>query len=266
VELGVARNRASKARGRCAAEVDVEERPHDVARDSGHAFLVDGPEAWCEGRSPPQSHVTEIHVLATSHRVLARIRRPFDGREVNRCSPAELIARCSRTVGEQQAGRSQAGVPDLGPQRAVEVNGRNAPWVLTTGLERSSPAQRMTDIRDVVEVESLVLFALGALVPLLPFLVMGGGPVDLVAAAVSGVALFGLGAGITKLTGTNPDPSRLTATCIRDPCGCSHVWHRGSGRNCRALTRRGSDPFASAVASRRGSSKPTLPDSHCGGR
>jgi VIT1/CCC1 family predicted Fe2+/Mn2+ transporter len=51
---------------------------------------------------------------------------------------------------------------------------------------------------------SLVLFALGALVPLLPFLVIGGGPVEVVAATTSGVALFGLGAGITRLTGMNP--------------------------------------------------------------
>ena len=51
---------------------------------------------------------------------------------------------------------------------------------------------------------SLVLFALGALVPVLPFLVIGGSPAVLVAAAVSGIALFGLGAGITNLTGMNP--------------------------------------------------------------
>ncbi len=51
---------------------------------------------------------------------------------------------------------------------------------------------------------SLALFALGALVPLLPFLIMSGSPAILVAAAVSGVALFALGAAITNLTGMNP--------------------------------------------------------------
>jgi vacuolar iron transporter family protein len=51
---------------------------------------------------------------------------------------------------------------------------------------------------------SLVLFALGALVPLLPFLVVGGNSAVLIAAVVSGVALFGLGAAITNLTGMNP--------------------------------------------------------------
>lgn len=51
---------------------------------------------------------------------------------------------------------------------------------------------------------SLVLFALGALVPLLPFLLLSGTPAILAAAVLSGVALFGLGAGITNLTGMNP--------------------------------------------------------------
>ena len=51
---------------------------------------------------------------------------------------------------------------------------------------------------------SLGLFALGALVPVLPFLVIGGSPAVLVAAAISGIAIFALGAGITNLTGMNP--------------------------------------------------------------
>jgi VIT1/CCC1 family predicted Fe2+/Mn2+ transporter len=56
---------------------------------------------------------------------------------------------------------------------------------------------------------SLALFALGAFVPLLPFLVSGG-PIALVAAAVlSGIAIFALGAGITRLTGMNPVRSGL---------------------------------------------------------
>jgi VIT1/CCC1 family predicted Fe2+/Mn2+ transporter len=51
---------------------------------------------------------------------------------------------------------------------------------------------------------SLVLFALGALVPLLAFLVISGSAAVLVAATVSGVALFALGAAITNLTGLDP--------------------------------------------------------------
>lgn len=56
---------------------------------------------------------------------------------------------------------------------------------------------------------SLVLFAVGAFVPLLPFLVTGG-PIALIAAAVlSGVGIFALGAGITRLTGIHPIRSGL---------------------------------------------------------
>ena len=48
---------------------------------------------------------------------------------------------------------------------------------------------------------SLVLFALGAAVPLLPFLFAGGTGALVAAAGLSAAALFGLGAGITRLTG-----------------------------------------------------------------
>ena len=51
---------------------------------------------------------------------------------------------------------------------------------------------------------SLVLFALGAVVPLLPFLVTGGQIALIAAACLSAVAIFGLGAGITRLTGIHP--------------------------------------------------------------
>jgi len=51
---------------------------------------------------------------------------------------------------------------------------------------------------------SLVLFALGALVPVVPFLIFSGTPALVGAAIVSGIALFALGAGITNLTGLNP--------------------------------------------------------------
>ncbi len=51
---------------------------------------------------------------------------------------------------------------------------------------------------------SLALFAAGALVPVLPFLVTGGSTAVVAAAALSGVFLFVLGAAITRLTGLNP--------------------------------------------------------------
>ena len=56
---------------------------------------------------------------------------------------------------------------------------------------------------------SLALFALGALVPVMPFLVSGAQPALVAAAGLSGIALFALGAGITKLTGMNPIRSGL---------------------------------------------------------
>ena len=51
---------------------------------------------------------------------------------------------------------------------------------------------------------SLILFAIGALVPVLPFLFASAQVALIGAAVLSAVALFGLGAGITRLTGTNP--------------------------------------------------------------
>ncbi len=56
---------------------------------------------------------------------------------------------------------------------------------------------------------SLVLFAVGAFVPLVPFLFLTGQIALVAAAALSGLALFALGAGITRLTGVHPIRSGL---------------------------------------------------------
>ena len=56
---------------------------------------------------------------------------------------------------------------------------------------------------------SLALFAIGALVPLLPFLITTGRIALAAAATLSGIAIFALGAGITKLTGVHPVRSGL---------------------------------------------------------
>lgn len=56
---------------------------------------------------------------------------------------------------------------------------------------------------------SLVLFAIGGLVPLLPFLILNGQVALLAAAGLSGIAVFALGAGITRLTGIHPLRSGL---------------------------------------------------------
>jgi vacuolar iron transporter family protein len=51
---------------------------------------------------------------------------------------------------------------------------------------------------------SFVLFAAGAIIPVLPFLVGAGGGAIIASAVMSGVALFALGAAITLLTGRHP--------------------------------------------------------------
>jgi len=61
----------------------------------------------------------------------------------------------------------------------------------------------------VAAVTSLTLFALGAFVPLLPFLVAGGQGALIAAAILSGIVIFALGAGITVLTGMPPIRSGL---------------------------------------------------------
>jgi VIT1/CCC1 family predicted Fe2+/Mn2+ transporter len=55
----------------------------------------------------------------------------------------------------------------------------------------------------------MALFAPGALVPVVPFLVGSAQPALVAAAALSGIALFALGAGITRLTGVDPIRSGL---------------------------------------------------------
>lgn len=53
-------------------------------------------------------------------------------------------------------------------------------------------------------ITSFLLFALGALVPVIPFLLTSGGLAIAVSAALSALALFALGAAITLLTARNP--------------------------------------------------------------
>ena len=50
-------------------------------------------------------------------------------------------------------------------------------------------------------ITSFLLFAFGAVVPVLPFMFLAGGTAVLVSVAVSAVALFGIGAAITLMTG-----------------------------------------------------------------
>ena len=61
---------------------------------------------------------------------------------------------------------------------------------------------------------SFVTFALGALVPLVPFLFMSGGAGVIVSALVTGLALLGVGAATARLTGRSPVLSGLRMLAI----------------------------------------------------
>jgi vacuolar iron transporter family protein len=50
---------------------------------------------------------------------------------------------------------------------------------------------------------SFILFAIGAVIPVIPFLFLSGNPAVILSAVVSATALFAIGAGITLLTGRN---------------------------------------------------------------
>lgn len=56
---------------------------------------------------------------------------------------------------------------------------------------------------------SFVLFALGAIIPVLPFILMGGVPAVIASAILSSLGLFLIGAGITLFTGRQPLSSGL---------------------------------------------------------
>ena len=56
----------------------------------------------------------------------------------------------------------------------------------------------------VAAVTSFILFAVGAIVPVVPFVIGSGGEAILASAVLAGLALFGLGAAITLLTGRRP--------------------------------------------------------------
>jgi VIT1/CCC1 family predicted Fe2+/Mn2+ transporter len=53
-------------------------------------------------------------------------------------------------------------------------------------------------------ITSFILFALGAIIPVIPFLLLSGGTAVLVSIGLSTLGLFGIGASITLFTGRNP--------------------------------------------------------------
>lgn len=56
---------------------------------------------------------------------------------------------------------------------------------------------------------SLSLFAIGAIIPVIPFLILSGQPALILAIVLSGIAIFALGAVVTRLTGVPPLRSGL---------------------------------------------------------
>ena len=68
--------------------------------------------------------------------------------------------------------------------------------VMTVGIAVAAPGSAIQ-----AAATSFVLFALGAIIPLFPFLVLTGLPAIVVSVVVSTMALFVIGAGITLMTG-----------------------------------------------------------------
>ncbi|HEV8564247.1 MAG TPA: VIT1/CCC1 transporter family protein [Actinomycetota bacterium] len=71
---------------------------------------------------------------------------------------------------------------------------------------------------------SFATFSAGAFVPLVPFLFGSGAGAVAVSAALSGGALFGVGAAMSYLTGRNPILSGLACSRSGRPPRGSHIW------------------------------------------
>ncbi len=125
---------------------------------------------------------------------------------------AHLKASPDAEVRELRAIYERKGVPAAMAAELAEHMVRSDPALALDTMAREElgfDPNEMGGSPWVAALTSLALFAVGAFVPLLPFLV-GGGEAALVAAALlSGLAIFGLGAGITRLTGIQPIRSGL---------------------------------------------------------
>ncbi len=98
----------------------------------------------------------------------------------------------SKGVPEDQARQIAKQIIQGDPRVALDTLSREELGIDPEGLGGSAYEAAFT---------SFLLFASGALVPLLPFLVSSGAPAVVVALVLSGVALFGVGAAITIVTG-----------------------------------------------------------------
>ena len=125
---------------------------------------------------------------------------------------AQLAASPDAEVRELRAIYQRKGVPAAIAAELAEHMVRSDPALALDTMAREElgfDPKEMGGSPWVAALTSLVLFAAGAGVPLLPFLVGEGQGALVAAAALSGIAIFALGAGITRLTGIPPIRSGL---------------------------------------------------------
>lgn len=129
-----------------------------------------------------------------------------------RIEAGQLAARPDAEVAELRGIYERKGVPPEMAAELAEHMVRSDPKLALDTMAREELGFDPNELGGsawVAAGTSLVLFAIGGFVPLLPFLITGGQSAILVAAGLSAVALFGLGAGITTLTGIHPIRSGL---------------------------------------------------------
>lgn len=129
-----------------------------------------------------------------------------------RIEAAQLAASPDAEVAELTGIYERKGVPARMAAELADYTVRSDPQLALDTMAREELGFDPNELGGsawVAAGTSLVLFALGAVVPLLPFLITGGQVALIAAAGLSGIAIFGLGAGITRLTGIRPVRSGL---------------------------------------------------------
>jgi len=129
-----------------------------------------------------------------------------------RIEAAQLAASPDAEVAELRGIYRRKGVPTQMAAELAEYMVRTDPKLALDTMAREELGFDPDELGGspwVAAATSLALFALGAFVPLLPFLVSGGQGALIAAAMLSGIAIFALGAGITLLTGIQPVRSGL---------------------------------------------------------
>lgn len=124
-----------------------------------------------------------------------------------RIEAAQLVASPDAEVAELRGIYERKGVPARMAAELAEHMVRSDPKLALDTMAREELGFDPNELGGsawVAAGTSLVLFAVGAFVPVLPFLVTGGQVALFAAAGLSGIAIFALGAGITRLTGIHP--------------------------------------------------------------